>query len=173
MNKQKNERLAESASATMESAQEFMQVSLESIELLATIQLEAYKKILSDTSSAIKGISTAKNHKEFTERVNQLATYSVENNISNCHKLYSVMQEIQAKYSKLLESQAQNSQHCMTSAVEGLVNFNQSNSVVSDSVKRWVNNVNQAVTNMNKIATQIPEFMNKTIQATIKSSTKK
>ncbi len=160
----KNKQLAEAASVTVENAREFMQTSLESIEKVAKIQLDASKKILSETSIAIKEISSINNPKDFFERVSQLATNSVESNIENCRELYEVMQEVQTKVSKMIESNIQTSQSNMANAVEGLANFNPSNNLASDSVKNWINNVNQAVTNMNKMATQISEFANKNIQ---------
>ena len=161
---QKNEHLAEAASVNVENAREFMQASLESIEKVAKLQLDASKKMLAETSEAIKEISSANNPKDFFERVNQLATHSVETNIGNCRDLYEVMQEVQSKVSKMIEANIQTSQQNMANAVGGFANFNQANPA-SDSVKNWVNSVNQAVSNMTKMAAQISEFANKNIKA--------
>ena len=170
MTNQKNEHLIEAASVNVENAREFMQASLESIEKVAKLQLDASKKMLAETSEAIKEISSANNPKDFFERVNQLATHSVETNISNCRDLYEVMQEVQSKVTKMIEANIQTSKQNMANAVGGFANLNQANPI-SDPVKNWVNSVNQAVSNMTKMAAQFSEFANKNVKATTEATT--
>lgn len=168
---QKNERLAEAASVSVDNAREFMQNSLESIEKVAKLQLDSSKKMLEETSQAIKEISSAANPKDFFSRLSQLATHSVESNISNCRDLYEIMSEVQTNLGKLIETNIQNTQQNIATAVEGLSKFNPSNANASDSVKNWINSANQAMSNMQKMASQVTEFTNKNIKAATTAAT--
>lgn len=161
----KNERLAEAATVSVENAREFMQTSLESIEKVAKLQLDSSKKMLDETSQALKEISSAANPKDFFARLSQLATHSVESNITNCRDLYEIMSEVQTNVSKLIEANIQNTQQNIATAVEGLSKFNPSNANASDSVKSWINSANQAMSTMQQMASQVSEFTNKNIKA--------
>lgn len=172
-----NEHLAEAASVTVENARELMQTSLESIEKVAKLQLDASKKMLDEASQAIKEISAANNPKDFFERFSQLASHSVETNIGNCRDLYEVMQDVQTKMSKMIESNIQTSQKNVANAVQGLKdNFNATNSfgsgnnAASESVKNWINSANQAMANMSKMASQMSDLANSNIKAATTAS---
>lgn len=161
----KNERLAEVASVSVDNAREFMQTSLESIEKVAKLQLDSSKKMLEETSQAIKEISSAANPKDFFTRLGQLATSSVESNISNCRGLYEIMNEVQTNVSKLIENNIQTTQQNIVTAVEGLSKYNPTGSKASDSVKSWINGTNQAISTMQKMASQVAEYTNKNLKA--------
>ena len=161
----KNERLAEAASVSVENAREFMQTSLESIEKVAKLQLDSSKKMLEETSQAIKEISSASNPQDFFSRLSQLATHSVESNITNCRDLYEILSEVQTNVGKLIETNIQHTQQNIATAVEGLSKYNPSNAAASDPVKNWINSANQAISTIQKMATQVTEFTTKNIQA--------
>lgn len=161
----KNERLAEAASVSVDNAREFMQTSLESIEKIAKLQLDSSKKMLEETSQAIKEISSAANPQDFFKRLSQLATHSVESNISNCRDLYEILSEVQSNVGKLIENNIQNTQQNIASAVEGLSKYTPSNTKASESVKTWINSANQAISTMQKMAAQVTEFTNQNIKA--------
>lgn len=169
-----NEQFAQTTTKNVDTAHEFIQASLDSIEKLTKLQLNASKKFLDETSEAIKAITQTNNPKDLFEKVNQLASSSVENNISNCRDVYEIMTEVQSKIGKMVETQIQATQKSMVNAVDGLSKFNpsatKSNGVASDSIKNWLNTTNQAMSAMSKVAAQVTEFTNNNIQAATKAT---
>src|SRR3990167_9603982 len=123
-----NEHFAKAANTQIDTASEFMQSSLDSIKKLTKLQLNASKKFLDETSRAIKDITKTNSPKDLFEKVNHLASSSVESNISNCRDVYEIMTEVQSKIGKLFETQIQATQQSMVSAVDGLSKFNPSTS---------------------------------------------
>lgn len=161
----KNEHLAEAASLSVENAHEFLQTSLEGIEKIAKLQLDSSKKILEDTSKALQDISRTTDAKDFFTRVGQLANHSIESNICNCKELYEILSEVQVNVSKLIETNLQHTQQNIATAVDGLSKYNTATSGASESVKNWMENANQAVNTMQKVAQQVTEFTTKNIKA--------
>lgn len=175
------ERFTEATAQSIDNARNFMQASLESIEKITRLNLDASRKLLEETSDAIKEISTINNPKDLFDRVNKLATHSVENNLCNCRDLYEIVTETQTKIGKMLESQLQTTQQNVVNAVEGLSHLTPSKSTAaSESLKNWVIGANQAMNTMSKVAAQVTEFTNNNIKAAttatanaVKKTTKK
>ncbi|MFN7093774.1 MAG: phasin family protein, partial [Burkholderiales bacterium] len=158
------ENFSEATVQTIDTAREFMQTSLESIEKMTRLNLDASKRILDETSQALKEMSSVNNPKDLLNRVNQLASSSVESNMCNCRDLYEILTEAQSKISKMFEIQIQATQKNVTSAVEGLSQLNPKSTVASESIKNWLNGANQAMNTMNKMASQVTEFTNNNIK---------
>lgn len=169
----KNEHLAEATATTVENAREFLQTSLESLEKVAKLQLDSSKKMLDETSKAIKEILTAANPKDFFSRLSQLATHSAEANISNCRDLYEIMSEAQGNIGKLIETNIHNTQQNIVNAVDGFSKYKPANNQTSDSMKTWINSANQAMTTMQKMAQQVGEFANNSIKTASVNMAKK
>lgn len=171
LNKSK-EQFAEAAAKNVDTAHEFIQTSLDSIGKLTKLQLNASKKFLDETSKTIKEITQTNNPKDLFEKVNQLASSSVENNISNCRDVYEIMTEVQSKIGKLVETQIQSTQQNVISAVDGLAKFNTSakSSSAAESIKNWLNTTNQAMSAMSKVAAQVTEFTNNNIHAAARAT---
>jgi phasin family protein len=159
------EHFSEATVQTIDTAREFMQTSLESIEKMTRLNLDASRRILDETSQALKEMSSVNNPKDLLNRVNQLASSSVESNMCNCRDLYEILTEAQSKISKMFEIQIQATQKNVTNAVEGLSQLNPKSTVASESIKSWLNGANQAMNTMNKMASQVTEFTNNNIKA--------
>ena len=167
----KNKTLSAATEESVGHAKEFLQSSLKSIEKIAKLQLDSSKKILSETTDAIKEISSAKNPQDFFTRLNQLASKSVESNIANCRDLYKILSEVQANVGKLIENNIHNTQNHVAHAVEDFAKFKPENASASEAFKGWINSSNQAIATMQKVASQVTEFTKQNIKAA--SSTKK
>jgi phasin family protein len=173
MIKHKNETLAKATAESVEHAREFLQTSLESIEKVAKLQLDSSKKMLDETSQAIKEISSSGNPQDFFSKLNQLATHSVESNISNCRDLYQILSEVQANIGKVIENNIHHTQHNIATAVEGLSQYKPSNANASEAFKGWINSANHAISTMQKVASQVTEFTNQSIKAATENVAKK
>jgi len=159
MTNKANEKFAEATNTTVDTAYNFLQTSLESIEKLTKIQLESSRKILDDTSKSIKDMATVGNSKELFDKVNQLATNTVEQNICNCRDAYDVLSNAQSQISKMFETYFQNAQQNVTDAVENFSQFKPSKgNFASDSLKSWINGTNQAINTLTKMSSQVTEF---------------
>lgn len=167
-----NEQFTQATSKNIDYANEFFKTSIESIEKLTALQLNASKKFLNETTDAIKDITQTNNPKDLFEKVNQLATSSVENNISNCRNVYEIMTEVQAKIGKYVENHIQSTQENIVSAVDDLTKFNSvaKSSAASESIKTWLDSTNQAMGAMTKVASQITEYANNNINAATKAT---
>lgn len=167
-----NEQFTQATHKNIDCANDFVQTSIESIEKLAALQLNASRKLLAETTDAIKDIAGSNNPKDLFEKVNQLATSSVESNMSNCRNVYDIMSEVQAKVSKYFESQIQCTQSSIVSAVDDLTKFNSAakSSAASESIKTWLDSTNQAMSAMTKVAGQITEYANNNINAAAKAT---
>lgn len=172
-----NENITEATVASVEKARELLQTSIESIEKVAKLQLDASRRILDETSDALKQITTVDNPKDFFDKVSQLASHSVENNMGNCRELYEVVQEVQLKISKMIEESIQASQQNVQNAVEGFSNFNPSSfgnthNMANESVKNWMNAANQAMANLQKVAGQMQDSFKAAATATTETAKK-
>ena len=167
-----NEQFTQATTKNIDYANEFLKTSIDSIEKLTALQLNASKKILSETTEAIKGITQTNNPKDLFEKINQLATSSVESNICNCRSVYDIMTEVQAKIGKYIENQIQSTQESIVSAVDDLTKFNSAakSSAASESIKSWLDSTNQAMSAVTKVASQITELANNNINAATKAT---
>ncbi len=167
MTNKTNERFTEATNNTVDTAYNFLQTSLESIEKLTKIQLESSRKILDETSQSIKDMAGVSNSKDLFDKVNQLATTTVEHNICNCRDAYDVLSNAQSQISKMFETYFQNAQQNMSSVVENFSQFNPTSkgNFASDSLKSWINGTNQAINTLTKMSSQVTEFAKNNVKA--------
>ncbi len=160
------ERFTEAAVQNVESTKDLIQTSLESIEKIAKLNLTASRQFVEEASQAVKEIASVSNPTELFERINHLATHTVENGICNCRDLYEVITDVQNKMGKLLEAKIGEAQKNLSDAVDGLSQLGTPrNSTVQDSLRSWTNGMNQALNTLNKMAVQVSEFTNNNIKA--------
>jgi phasin family protein len=105
-----NEQFTEAASQTVDTARAVIKTSLESVEKLAKLNLDASKKLLEETSDAMKDIASVNNPKDLFDKVNRFATQSMESNLCTCRDVYEIITNAQAKMGKMFDSQLQNTQ---------------------------------------------------------------
>jgi phasin family protein len=167
-----NEQFTQTTNKSIDYANDFIKTSLEGIEKLTALQLGASKKFLTETTAAIKDITKTNNPKDLFDKVNQLATNSVENNICNCRNVYEILTEVQAKIGKQVESHIQATQENIVSTVDDLTKFNSmaKSSTASESIRTWLDSTNQAMGAMNKVVSQITEYANNNITAATKAT---
>jgi|GEM_PF-1849087 len=168
----KNEQIAVETQKAIDTAMDLVSASISSVEKLTHIQLETSRQILEETSKAIKDLTNVSDPKEMFTRINQIATHAVEKNLASARDVYEVVNEVQAKISKVAEESMHNMQQAAISSVEGASQqFNPSGSAfASDALKGWINNANQALAAMNKVAAQVTEFANSNISAATKAT---
>lgn len=138
---------------SIETTREVLKTSLASIEKLTKINLDASKKFLQETSKALKEMSNIKNPKDLFEKVNQLATHTVESNMSSCRDIYGVITDTQTKIKKMLESHIQTAQKNIASATENFSKLNTAgkSGFTTDTVKKWLHSANEAMSALNKL----------------------
>lgn len=164
----KNEQFTAETQKAIDTAMDLVSASITSVEKLTHIQLETSRQILEETSKAIKGLTSVSDPKEMFSRINAMATQAVEKNLASARDVYEVVNEVKAKISKAAEDSMHNMQQAAISSVEGL-NPNGSN-FAADALKGWINNANQALAAMNKVAAQVSEFANNNINAATKAT---
>ena len=168
-----NEQFTEATHNTVNVACGVFQTSLESIEKLTKIQLESSKKILDEASQTIKDISYATNPKDLFDKVNQLATNTVESNICNCRDAYEIFADTQSKLGQLFETYFQTAQQNVSNTVDAIAQFNPAKgNFATDSLKTFVANTTQAFDAFNKASSQVAEFANSNIQAAVATTAK-
>lgn len=161
------EQFANATGQTLDNAREVFQTSLESIEKLAKTNLAASKKFLEETSHALKDMTSVSNPKKLFDQVNQLATHTIENNISNCKDVYEIITTTQSKIGKMLEEHMRSTREAITQAFENVSHVTgnaKSHNLGSDTLKSWMNSANQAMENMKKMASDVSAFASNNIK---------
>ncbi len=162
-----NTGFTQASDESIETTREVLKASLASIEKLTKINLDASKKFLEETTHTLREMTGITNPKELFEKVNKLATNTVENNMSSCRNVCGIITETQNKISKMFESQIHNAQKNMISATENLSKANPASksNFGADAMQNWINSTNQAMETLNKMAAGISEFTNKNIKS--------
>lgn len=167
-----NEQFTSTANKNIDNINEFLKFSLKSLEKLTSLQLNASKKLLSETTDTVKGIAQTNNPKDLFEKVNQLATNSVESNMVNCREVFDIMAEVQAEAGKYIENQIQSAQDNLVNVVDDLTKFNSvaKSSAASESIKTWLDSTNQAMSTVTKFAQQISDYTNSSLNTATKAT---
>jgi phasin family protein len=152
------EHFTKASDESIETTHELLKTSLESIERLTKLNLNASRKFLEETTHALKEMTTVTNPKDLFEKVNQLAKHTVENNMSSCRDVYDVITETQTKIGKMLESHIHATQKNVATAAGNFSKLNTKPNFASDAVNNWMNSTNQAMETLNKMASQISNF---------------
>lgn len=163
---QNTEQFAEVTNNAIDAAYGLLQTSLNSIEKLTKIQLDASKKVLDDASQTIKDITQTSSSKSIFDKVNQLTTSTVENNVNNCRDAYEVFSEAQAQLGKVFETYFQAAGQSVSNTVDSFAKFNPAKATfTTDSLKTFANNATQAIQSLSKVTSQVAEFANNNIKA--------
>ncbi|MCC2625752.1 MAG: hypothetical protein K0R14_1625 [Burkholderiales bacterium] len=167
-----NTQFAQASEESMTTAREVLKTSLASMEKLTKINLDASKKFLEETTHALKEMSSITNPNELLKKVNQLATNTVENNISNCRNVFDIITETQNKISKMFESGMHTAQKNIADATEKLSKINPAakSTFGTDAMQKWINSTNQAMETLNKMADSISKFANNAVNSAAKTA---
>jgi phasin family protein len=159
--------LSKSSEESIEATREVLKTSLASIEKLTKLNLDASKKFLAETTKALKEISGIKNPKDLFEKVNQLATHTVENNISNCRDVYDIISDTHSRIRKMVESHLQSAQKSLNSAADNFSKLNPGakSPFSADAIKKWFEGTNEAMETLNKITANASKGFTKTSPA--------
>lgn len=151
-----NSRLNKTSEESITTTREVLKASLASIEKLTKVNLEASKKFLEQTAQALKEMTRITNPKELFDKVNKLASHTVESNMTNCRDVYNILSETQARISKMLESHVQTTQKKITEAAGKFSKLNPDNKTgfSSEALKNWITSTNKAMETLSKIAAQ-------------------
>lgn len=168
-NNKSNEQFTEATLQSIESASSLVQASIESLEKLTKLTLGSSKEFLKSVSNSSKQITGTTNPKEIIDQVNKFTSTAIENSVANCHEVYEVLSEAQAKVAKVVESQVKAAKDNMNDAVESISKLVQSNPA-SESIKNFVDSTNHAVETMTKLATQAQEFASNNFKSATEAS---
>ncbi|RTK93992.1 MAG: phasin family protein [Neisseriaceae bacterium] len=161
-----NEQVKVETQKAIDKAMELVTASIHSVEKLTRIQLEASRQILEDTTKALKDIAGLSDAKEVAAKVSEMAANTVEKNIASARDVYEVISEVGAKVSKLAEENVQAAQKAALNSVDGLSKYNPSSAqAVSEAVKSWMSNANQAMSAVSKVASQVTEYASSNLNA--------
>lgn len=161
-----NDQVKVETQKAIDAAMDLVTASIHSMEKLTHIQLETSRQILEDTTKALKDLASITDAKEVLNRVSEIATHAVEKNIASARDAYDVVSEIRVKVAKVAEENLASVQQAALSSVESLSKYNPNGAqAASDSVKSWIDNANQALAAMGKVASQVSEFTNSNINA--------
>lgn len=89
-----------------ETAQNFINISLENIEKITSLQLELSRNNLEETSNAIKNLSKISNPQDLFSHLNKFTNSAVERNLNSYRDIYEVITSTQGKISKLVETES-------------------------------------------------------------------
>lgn len=147
---------------------DFIRTSLDGLEKLTKLNLETSRKLIEEASDSFKDMSCANNPQELMDKVNRLATTSVENNIVNCRDAFDVISATQSKINKMFETHFKDVHANASDALETLSSFSPAakSNLATESIKIWMNNATQAMSAFQKAASQAGEFTSNNIKAT-------
>ncbi|MBP9769473.1 MAG: phasin family protein [Burkholderiales bacterium] len=172
-----NDQIKVETQKAIDVAMDLVTTSIHSIEKLTHIQLETSRQMLAETTQAIKELAGITDPKELMARVNTMASQAVEKNVASARDVFDVVSEVQAKLSQVTEGNVQNLQQAALDSVDGMAKYNPTGAeAASGSLKTWIKNSNQALDALNKVASQVNEFANSSINnaatATVKATKK-
>lgn len=154
-----NEQAKVETQKAIDKAMELITASIHSIEKLTHIHLETSRQILEDSTKALKDLAHVSDAKEIAAKVSEMAASTVEKNIASARDVYEVINEVSAKVGKLAEENVQAVQQAALNSVDGLAKYNPTSAqAVSEAVKSWMNNANQAMAAVSKVTSQVTEF---------------
>lgn len=156
------EQFAEATHKGVNATYDVIQTSLDSLEKIIKLNIETSKKLLEESSRAVKDMATASSPKELFDKVSSLATHTAETNACHCRDAYEVVTEVQTQMGKTIEEHMHNAQQQIAKSMESFGKFNPlKSSMTNDTFSSWVNGANQAFTAAAKVASQISEFTHK------------
>lgn len=157
-----NEQFAEVTHKGVNATYDVIQASLDSLEKIIKLNIETSKKILEESSRAVKDMATASSPKELFDKVSSLATHNAEVNACHYHEAFEVVTKVQTQIGKTIEEHMRDAQQQIAKSVESFGKFNPlKSSITNDTFSSWVNGANQAFTAAAKVARQISEFTHK------------
>jgi phasin family protein len=167
-----NTQFANASEESMATAREVLKTSLASMEKLTKINLAASKKFLEETTHALKEMSSITNPKDLLKKVNELATHTVETNISNCRNVCDIITETQNKIGKMFESGIHSAQKNIAEATEKLSKINPAakSAFGTDAMQNWINSTNQAMETLNKMAAGMSQFASTAVNSAAKTA---
>ncbi len=167
-----NTQFAQASEESMATAREVLKTSIASMEKLTKINLDASKKFLEETTHALKEMSGITNPKDLLNKVNQLATHTVETNIVNCRNVCEIITETQNKMSKMFESGIHSAQKNIADATEKLSKMNPGakSAFGADAMQNWINSTNAAMETLHKMADKMSQFANNAVDSAAKTA---
>lgn len=161
-----NDQFKAEAQKSLDKALELLTASIQSVEKLTHIQLETSRRILEDSAQALKDLSGLTDAKEAFNKVGELAAQTVEKNIASARNAYEVVNEVSAKLNKTVGENISAAQQAALESVEKLAKYNPKGAATAtESVKTWIDNTNQALATVGKVAEQVKEFADTNITA--------
>ena len=157
----KPEQFAKMNTQCLDIAHDFAQTSLKGLEKLTQLQLDSSKEIFEKASCVAKKVSTLENPNEVFKEINDFTAQIVESNVNNCREAYSVANSVQERLNEVIKSGWGDwwSSTVADNVESQFAKFSPATSkVMTDSVKSWIDNTNQAMNAMSKVASQVTEF---------------
>ncbi len=158
--------LKKNTTHALEAANEVINASIENIEKLANLNIETSKHALEESTAAFKHLAAMTNPQDVLTYAKNLATTTATKNAEICRNAYEIISATHSKINKILQAQAS---QFNTEGFSKLLSTFQAPKFGFDTsaLTSWVNTVNQAASNVSKLATEATEMgRNNLISAT-------
>lgn len=148
--------LKKNTAHALEVANDIMNVSIENIEKLASLNIETSKHVLEESTSAFKHLTTMTTPQDVLTYAKNLATTTATKNAEICHNTYEIMSSAHTKINKILQAQAS---QFNTEGFSKLLSTFQAPKFGFDAsaLTSWVDTLNQVASNVSKLATEAGE----------------
>ena len=140
----------------LEVANNIINASIENIEKLANLNIEASKHAIEESTAAFKHLSAITNPQDVITYAKNLATTTATKNAEICHNTYEIISATHSKINKILQAQAS---QFNTEGFSKLLSTFQASKFGFDTsaLNSWVDTLNQVASNVSKLATEATE----------------
>ena len=161
-----NEQLSKLSLNGYETALRFAQISLDSTERLVKFGLEVSKQSLEENVKDARELSGVTDPQEVINRVNQIASQSVEQAVANSRGVYEIVSQAQNEIAHLAEENVGAFNNALISSIESLgKNSPAGSDVAINTVKTGIAAAAAAVNSFTKAAQQAAEFADASVKA--------
>ncbi|MDQ5920272.1 MAG: hypothetical protein QG673_328 [Pseudomonadota bacterium] len=135
-------------------AHNLLNVSLENMQELISLQLEISKQALEKTSSAAKHMLHTATPQELLTNASRLVSDTVEKNVEHCRSIYDMMNKAKSRFSKALESQLNTHKESTFAMPAWMEKFQSQKFDTKSAINSFINSANLAVDSAAKLANE-------------------
>ena len=166
------EQLSKVAATNTETLLRFSAISLNGLERLVKIQLEASKQNFEDGIKAARELSSVKTPQEGAQRLNQLASSTLEKTVNTSRTVYEAIALTQGELSKLAEEILSSGNKNFLSLVEQAgKNAPSGSEPAVNAIKSSVAATAAMMDSMTKAAQQVAEFASTSVKTATSATT--
>lgn len=172
MNKTDKNKVSNTSSDNIKELSEFLTFTLEEIEKISKLHINATRKTLDDASEAIKNINKSSNLKEFLTSINDLTNTSIDDNLNHLKELYGTIYNINLNLSKMLEHNLASPKKSFADMSQGFNMFGFFENFKLDPLKIYIDNLNNTFDSVQKMTEKITDITNNNLKSFSKFTNK-